>query len=261
VCCDLVGHGVLEAAPEMISALRLKPSPRSGDPFPASFLKHADEQTVTGLAAVLRALQDHGLSETGFTDWAILGAPRYLGRHALAVALQRYKLEGCWGISPHLIPHRSLHAVSGTISQALAIHGPNFGVSGGYHAADEGLLVAATLLSSGTVPGVWLVMTGYHPEPIPEKPAELSSDGALQPAVGQVCRAVALALTVSRPGSQHLKLHLKGAPVEPEATGARTLFYFESLLEALAERDPAGSWQLHCGGWVELKRTGAGAEN
>jgi hypothetical protein len=256
VCCDLAGHAAFQATPEMLPAVRLKPGPLTGEPFPPSFLKHADEQTVVGLAAVLRAIHAHGLDASCFTDWGILGAPRFLGRNALAVALQRYQLEGAWGISPHLIPHRSLHSVSGSVSQALAIHGPNFGVSGGLHAADEALLVAATLLAGDRVPGVWVVLTGYDPEPIPEQP---DGAGGSRPATPSVCRALALALVMARPGSRQLKLHI--GPAADEAEGEAQPFFFESLLEALGTSAPAGSWRLHCGGWVELKRSGAGAEN
>src|SRR5262249_39770127 len=131
VCCDLLAYGAVQATPASLAALRQQPGPVPGEPLPASFLKHADEQTVLGLSAVLRAIQDHGLGGTSFTGWGVLGAPRFQGRATMTVAVQRFAAEGAWGISPHLIPHRSLHALSGTISQALRIHGPNFGVGGG----------------------------------------------------------------------------------------------------------------------------------
>src|SRR5438067_465552 len=72
------------------------------------------------------------------------------------------------GLSPHFIPHRSQHAISGTISQALKIHGPNFGAGGGPGAAAEALLAGAVLLEGSRLPGVWVVLTGWDPEYVPD---------------------------------------------------------------------------------------------
>ncbi len=263
VCCDVAGHGQLRMTAEMLPALRQKPGPLPGDPLPPSFLKHADEQTVAGVAAVFQAIDRFGLKGTPFTDWGVLAAPRFLGRASLAVGLHRYKLEGAWGISPHLIPHHSLHSTSGTVSQALKIHGPNFGVGGGPHAADEGFLTAAALLAGDRVPGVWLILTGHDPELVPVPPEATPPTGPTSP---MPCGAVALALVPARPGSHQLKLHVSaGAADADEGVAgpewAPPLFTLEALLDALSGPDPAGAWRLHCGGAVELKRHGAGAEN
>src|SRR5205085_3519156 len=135
-----VASGCLSVAPEQVPALRQKPGPGVGESLPNNFLKHADDQTVLALAAVLHAIQDKGLQETDFTHWGVVAGPCFLGRATLVSALQRYDAEGAWGLSPHFIPHRSQHAVSGTISQALKIHGPNLGAGGGPGAVVEGLL-------------------------------------------------------------------------------------------------------------------------
>jgi hypothetical protein len=267
VCCDVAGFGVLRVSPEKIPVLRKQPGPPHGEPLSASLLKHLDEQTLVGLGAVLHAIKDHGLAETVFTDWGILAAPRFLGRVSLAVALHRFQLEGAWGISPHLIPHHSLHALSGTISQALKVHGPNFGVGGGPHAADEGFLTTAALLAGDRVPGVWLILTGHEPELVPENPAAPAANGNGKPAVLPSCAAVALALVATRPGSQRLKLHISPGPLPGQEQGlveqdqGKPFFYLEALLDTLLSATPRGAWQLHCGGGVELKRHGAGAEN
>ena len=76
--------------------------------------------------------------------------------------------EGVWGTSPHLIPHFALHSASGTISLALGLHGPNLGVGGGLHAAAEGFPGGPDLAVAGVVPGVWLVLTGWSPELVPD---------------------------------------------------------------------------------------------
>src|ERR1700751_1917728 len=106
---------------DMLPSLRQRPGPGLGGSLPATFLRHADEQTVAALAAVLHAIQECGMSVADFKEWGVVAAPHFLGRAMLAAALQRLAAEGAWGISPHLIPHRSQHAVSGTISQVLKI--------------------------------------------------------------------------------------------------------------------------------------------
>jgi hypothetical protein len=172
--------------------------------LPASFLKHADEQTIAGLAAVYHAIHDYHLAPPGepgpFRAWGALAAPRFLGRPTLVAALQRFNAEGAWGVSPHLIPHRSLHAISGTVSQALKIHGPNFGVGGGPSAAGEVLLAAAAMLECQHLPGIWVVLTGYDPECTP--------DEAGRALAATACVGLALALIPARPTWAGIRLRL-----------------------------------------------------
>lgn len=214
VCCDVTADAVVRVGSESVPELRRNPGCVHGEPLPASFLKHADEQTVAGLAAVFKAIQNTGLQATSFTDWGVLAAPRFLGRPAMAAALQRFRAEGAWGVSPHLIPHRSLHSISGTVSQALKIHGPNFGVGGGPGGAAEAVLAATALLEGKKLPGVWLVLTCLHPEYAP--------DDAGQAAPGTECVGLALALTPARSGSSRVRLRVVcGQPAEEgtESTG------------------------------------------
>src|SRR5262249_10648029 len=166
VSCDVAASAVVRAPAAQVPALRQTVG--LPQPFPAALLKHADEQTVVGLAAVCRAVQAHGLGDTPFTHLGLLAAPRYFGRDAVVAALERFVAEGAWGVSPHHIPHRSLHSPSGTISLALQTHGPNFGVGGGPEGAGEVLLAAAALFARGEVPGLWLVLTGWDREPVTE---------------------------------------------------------------------------------------------
>ena len=121
-----------------------------------------------------------------FDGWGVVAASRFLGRANLARALQSFLAEGVWGTSPHLIPHFALHSASGTISLGLGLHGPNLGVGGGLHAAAEGFLAALTWLSTGVVPGVWLVLSGWSPELVPDR-----GGGATN---GDDCQALAMAL-------------------------------------------------------------------
>jgi hypothetical protein len=252
VCCDILAHGCVWATAAAMPGLRQKPGPTPGEPLPTSFLKQADEQTVVGLASVLQAIQTHGLSSAVFTDWAVLAAPRFLGRVTLASALQRFAAEGAWGVSPHLIPHRSLHSMSGTVSQALRIHGPNFGVGGGPGGVLETLLCAGAILDGHKVPGVWVVLTGWDPEPVPD-------DKNASPECH--CVGLCLALVGARPGWRGGKLRLflasegrcaSNGPVRSAVPDLRSL---EALLTARTTPDMQSAtavWQLEGGGRVEL---------
>lgn len=152
-----------------IDALRAQPSPAGGKTLPARFLKNSDEQTVAGMAAVLRAIHQAGWNDRSFADWAVLGAPQFLGRLAVTGVINRYVAEPTYSVSPHIIPNQCLHSISGTVSVGLGIRGPNYGVGGGRGAAVEALLAALSLLKSSNVAGVWLVMTAFDPEPIPDE--------------------------------------------------------------------------------------------
>jgi hypothetical protein len=241
-----------------------------GEALPPSFLKHADEQTVVGLAAVFQAIHRFGLVGNSFTDWGVLAGPRFLGRACLAVALQRFALEGAWGVSPHLIPHRSLHSISGTVSQALSIHGPNIGVGGGPAGAAETLLAAAALLSDGRLPGVWVVLTGWDPEPVIERGAYGDTPRPAPHTNPINCCAAALALTMLQPewDAPRLTVH-PGPAVQPgnlPAQAARLAalpsFRLELLVNFLENDDLSeGAWSFACGGWMELERVEGGVEN
>ncbi len=256
VRCDLLAHGTVRVAAEAVAPLRRQPGPGAGEAYPVSFLKHADEQSVVGLAAVLQAIDRHGLGGTPFTDWGVLAAPRFVGRLALAAAIRRYAAEGAWGISPHLIPHRSLHALSGTVSQALKIHGPNFGVGGGPSAAGESLLAAAALLGTRPLPGVWVVVTGWDPEPVP--------DGDGKTSTPCLCTGVALALTAPRPDGNGPRLVVYTTPVqrqqESPPPGGEGRLTAEALAVALPTVEGGGApaeWQLGGGACARLELAGA----
>jgi hypothetical protein len=197
---------------EAVAELRRCPGP--GAALPLSFLKHSDEQTVAGLAAVYHAIDEHGLGRTSFADWSVLGGPCALGRPTLASALQKFLEEGAWGVSPHLIPHRSLHSLSGTISHALKIHGANFGVGGGLTSPAEALLAASAMLGLGRAPGIWVVLTSFEPDGVaPDRTGNLPPDTHLL--------GVALALMPSHPEWTGPRLHFRAG--EPTALMAPPL--------------------------------------
>ena len=262
VCCDVAADATVRVGVESLAELRRHPGEGCEDPLPASFLKHADEQTVAGLAAVFKAIHTAGLSASTFRDWGVVAAPRFLGRPAMAAALQRFQAEGAWGVSPHLIPHRSLHSISGTVSQALKIHGPNFGVGGGPGGAVEVLLAAAALLEGKKLPGVWVVLTCLDPEKAPEEGG--------RPAPGTRCVGLALALTPIQTNRSRLRLRvICGTPGLEASQGGRTpacagsgfdLPRLEALLSLLHGQrggDTTVVQLLEPGSRIELSRTGA----
>ncbi len=229
------------------------------DPFPATFLKHSDEQTVVALAAVINAIERNALAGYEFNDWGVLAAARYLGRETTAASIVKFAQEKAWGVSPHIIPHRSLHSLSGTLSQAFGFHGPNFGVGGGPHGASEVLRAVTAILVGGNVPGVWAVMTGWTPEVIPKR-ADCGdqADGAMP-----VCRAVAVAL---QPSPQHWD----GARIRVACHGSLNLsqtqtdspFNAECLFEFLHHRAATSvEWKLGGGGWIEWSGVASRKDN
>jgi hypothetical protein len=224
-------------------------------PPPASFLKHADEQSVAGLAAVHRAI-GHRLAGVSFADWGVVAAPELLGQTVMGPTLQRFAQEGAWGISPHLIPHRSLHSVSGTISQALGLHGPNFGVGGGPGAVSEAFLAAASLIAERHVPGLWLVLT----KGIVDTAAASTTAGVTV----SHWLAVALALTPPRemqlglldhPEVGRLHVGVGNTRLSNGATGpAWPQLRLEALADALGADDTQPRhWRLSSGGSLRLQ--------
>ncbi len=165
--CQVLAYGVVRAPFEAIAGLRKTPGPPGSPKVAPPLLKHADEQTVLGLAATLRALVHFQLAGRSFEDWAVVAAPRYVGRMQTIFHIDRFRRQGASTVSPLIIPHLSLHSTSGTISLALRSRGPNFGVGGAHGHLGEGLLAA---LSAGdeAPEGTWFVATAWDPEPVPD---------------------------------------------------------------------------------------------
>src|SRR5262249_36179470 len=114
------------------------------------------------------------------------------------------------------------------------------------------VLGASALLAGDGLPGVWLVLTGWHPEVVP-------GDGG--PAA--TCAAVALGLVGPRLGGKgwHLRVLPKPVPEAKEPLAAPPgcpLFSLEALLPVVsAPRSGPVTvvWRLNRGGWVELEHT------
>lgn len=230
----VVGHAAVQATWDELGRLRDAPSGRLAAKIPPRFLRYADEQSVVGLAAVLRAVDDH-LDDPALDDWGVLAAPRFPGRAVGAAAFARFLRGGGPSISPHIIPQQSLHSVASAISVALGMHGPTFGIGGGPEGLAEGLATAAALADSA--PGLWLVATGWDPEVIPDGRGAILDKTA-------VCTGVALALVAqSRADAQRPR---SAPPVVHLAQLARR------ILHGTIEPGAALACPLPWGGAVEL---------
>ena len=219
-------------------------------PLPVGLLKNSDDQTVVGVAAVLQAISSGGLSSTRFSEWGVLAAPRFIGRVTMVTLLRRFAAEGAWGVAPQLIPHRSLHSLSGTVSQALKIHGPNLGIGGGPGALTEIFWISTAMLHGDRLAGAWIVLTGWTPEPIVESGEPLPPDLR--------CTALAMALTAARSGWRGPRIKLI-PPIQRRGIAHSTAvdgLTIDSLQAALAAPDVRATtivWQLEDGARLELQ--------
>lgn len=240
--CGFVAHGIVEATAGELAELRSAPPLPAGRTIPPRFLRHCDDQTVAGLAAILRALADPALADAAIGGWGVVGAPRFQGRVVGAAALSRFLDDGPPAISTHLIPQCSLHSLASAMSIALEMHGPSLGVGGGPESLAEAIAVALTYLGRSAVPGFWLVLTGWHPEPIPGT-AETAGDAS-------VCRAVALALVPGGGGRGVLRMEKAVGGDAPAPSGAD----LAGLASWLAEgRSGIWSCALPWGGRVSVE--------
>jgi hypothetical protein len=247
---------VVRAGYDDLTSLRRAPGPLGGAKLPNKFLRHADEQTVVGLSAVLHGIDRLGLPLPSFRNWSVLAATQYFGRTGTATALRRYEQLGPKSVSPHSIPQLSLHALSGAISVALNMRGPNLGIGGGPGALAEGLLAALTFVGDESVPGVWLVLTQWEREPVPVVDGRVAGN--------PTCCAVALALV--RGDAQGMRMRLQfGFPAvdqytasSPDVAGlsskAATVAELARCLQDEQRQETAAPWTcwLDEGGRVDL---------
>lgn len=198
--CGIASFGSVNLSHEELAAIRKAPEPHLGLPLAASVARHCDEQTIAVLSAVSRAVRQLGARQTDFESWGIVASTRYLGRSFFSQALDKFDREGPWNTSVQVVPHRSLHSTSSTISLVLGCHGPNVGVGGAIDGEGQALLTAASMLNEFALPGVWLVLAGWSPE--------LNVDAVGQPTHEARCHALALALkpTCDVPGGLQLRI-------------------------------------------------------
>ncbi|MGF1580465.1 MAG: beta-ketoacyl synthase N-terminal-like domain-containing protein [Gemmataceae bacterium] len=259
VQCSLLAHAVARVPLADIVKTRREMTLFGEPPFAKSFLKPSDEQTVVAVQAVLKAIEDSGLGEVPFGEWGVVAASQYFARRNARHAIEQFRIGGIWKVSPLFVPHYSLHAISGTISQALKIHGPNVGVGGKQDAFAEGLLTSLTMLEMHDVPGVWTVITRCEPDRISFEDPSSSQD--------VVCHAVALAL-VKEPTDTLPSLQLtphQSTEVWTTACRSRTdqqattnpptqeSDFFE-FIQFLEQPDPGTVWghTLSCGSRLQI---------
>ncbi len=243
--------GIVRATPDDMKTLRQN-SPRH---VPASFFKHADEQTVAGIAAVCAAVKSAGLEEQSFADWGVVAGACFLGRSVLAAAMDKFAQAGAWSVSPHLIPNHMQHCLSGSVSIALKSHGMNVGVGGGPETVSQTFLAAAALAGDDRLPGLWIVVTGHSPEPFSE-----ATDGGTP-----ICHALALALVGAFPDQAGPRLRMlptaRTSPddtVEIRSNPLRVKDLTNSLASLVGQHL---RWRLDSGGWLEWQPDRAWKEN
>jgi len=179
---SILTHAAVEVRLSEIPTLRDAPGPATAPPLPNRFLRYCDEQTVVGMAAVLRAIDRLPGQRPAFDRWGVVAASCQAGRLLGAATVIGTRKAGSQGVSPHVVPQCSLHSQASAVSVALSMHGAHFGIGGGPEAFDEGLLAACSMVSQP----LWLILTAWETEP--------TLDGEGNPTSDPVCRGLAVAL-------------------------------------------------------------------
>ena len=245
--CGLAFHAVLRVEAGRLDEFRKAPPNAQGTALSAGFLKHVDAQTLLGMAAIDRALHDSPIPpDSPLRDldrWGVIAAPRFLGRVTLTPVIANFHVEGAWGVSPHHVPHRSLHSFSGTVSQVFRMHGPNFGAGGGPGSEIEGLIAAASTLAGSALPGLWLAITRVEPELPPVNTNHIDPRATVE--------AVALGLVPLAAGCP-LRLEMThGLPANEDA-GPFDLDTLAAMLNRLDQGNEASA-ALGQAGWITLR--------
>jgi len=242
--CGIIGHATCAARLGEIAALRDRGGPAGSPALPARFLRHADEQTVLGMHAVLAAIAATPAAHRDRARQAVVSAACLSGRIAAARTLRQFHAQGAGGVSPHVVPQCSLHSVAGAVSVALGMHGPHLGVGGGSDALAEGLLAALSLVrtgagSGGTLPGVWLVATAWDEEPV--------LDDATEPVNDPVCRSLAMFVVPDAAVDEAaLTIEWLADVAEPVDATPTSLADFARALEMCHDGTALVSWSIAC---------------
>jgi hypothetical protein len=237
-------HALRSARLSEIDALRDRPGPAGTPALPSRFLRHADEQSVLGMHAVLDALAAMPEPCPVIERCGVVSATCQAGRIAAARTLVQFAEQGAVGVSPHVVPQCSLHSLAGAVSVALGMHGPHVGVGGGTDAVAEGLVAALSLLTLSlgeSLPGVWLVATEWDEEPVLDPRGAATND--------PLCRALAMLLVAG--GEHDLEIDLRGPgaarPRPREAAERRgQLTEFARAVTMCRQGTALESWALEC---------------
>lgn len=206
--CAVTSHASARFTFDEVNALRKLSHELPGN-LGNGALRHCDEQTLAGLAAVRDAIKNLQAPPASFQDWGIVASSRYLGRSAFAQSLGKFAVEGPWNVSVQVVPHRSLHSPASMIGLTLGCHGPCVGVGGGLDGETDAWLTAVALLQQESLPGMWLVFSGWEPE------VQMDIDGNW---LGETrCTALAIALQPVSAGEDRLRLRIVRDTSAPEA--------------------------------------------
>lgn len=128
-----------------------------GEKISSSILKQADELTLLSLAALRNAITEYKLTPEQQAGWGVAANPCMPGRLRMPDTLSKFHEQGAWAVTPHFIPHCLLHSLSGLLSQALGLNGPNMGIGGVPGTEEDICLGMASWIMGGDVAGGWMV--------------------------------------------------------------------------------------------------------
>ena len=233
VQCGVAAFASVSLSLDEMAVIRKAPEANLGLPLAPSMARHCDEQTIAVLSAVSEAVRKLGTPPSEFESWGIVASSRYLGRSFFSQSLEKFDRDGPWNTSIQVVPNRSLHSPSSTVSLLLGCHGPNVGVGGGVDGEGQALLTALSLLNDDTLPGVWLLLSGWSPE--------LNVDAAGQPTTDARCQALAVAMRPSTevPDGLHLRVvpDFESSDEADKSSSPRSSNWL-SLLTAMLHRQP-----------------------
>lgn len=230
--CSVTSYATSRLGFDEVNALR-KQSEALPGALGNSVLRHSDEQTLAALVAVRDAVSRFETAPDDFDQWGVVFSTRYLGRTAFAQALNKFAIDGPWNVSVQVVPNRSLHSPASMVGLALGCHGPCVGVGGGLDGETDAWLTATSLLDQQSMPGMWLIFSGWEPD------ERIDVGGT--PITDTNCTALALALQPASagPGAASLRIvYDPNAPIELEIPAAKTAM---SQFERFVAGGPTGN--------------------
>jgi hypothetical protein len=202
-----------------------------------ALLKQADEQSLVALRAFCNLFERWPELRQPDPHWGLVVAPRVPGRKRVIESIGKFREQGAWSISPHIIPHCTLHSLAGLLSQVLDLHGPNIGTGGKPGCEGEAIAVACTWLAAERLPGLWIVLTGWDRESATYR--------------GSTCQALVLGLkSAAGPGAAgRSRLIISPTAASPHLP----LVSLEALLAAMGNSGAATAWRLGVAGALTLR--------
>jgi len=236
VVCDVVASASAIVAAEETSRLREPLVAAFCDRVSNALLKQADEQSLVTLRAFCNLFQRWPELRRPDPNWGLVVAPRVPGRKRVIESIGKFREQGAWSISPHIIPHCTLHSLAGLLSQVLDLHGPNIGTGGKPGCEGEAFAVAGTWLAAERLPGLWLVLTGWDRESATYR--------------GSMCQALVLGL---KSAARQDAVGRSRVIISPTAALPHVpLVSLEAFLTAMGNSGIATAWRLGVAGALTL---------